>query len=183
MKACARLCGCNSIYPIGDRNVRKVMGGSRESIVVFPGGFIEAAGSTTAGLRLYAGTYAYWIRRCIEFDYDLRVLCVYHGAEIYQQSDFLLAQRLAIAKRGLPGILPALPRPPPKLAVRELLLHPALTEGDASGHSPEERVRARAETLCTQLCDEIARAHVQDAEAVLAATGTRPRAMTIRSKL
>jgi hypothetical protein len=64
MKACARLCGCDSVYPIGDRNVRKVMNGSRESIVVFPGGFVEAAESTTSGLRLYAGTYAYWIRRC-----------------------------------------------------------------------------------------------------------------------
>jgi len=192
MKAAARLCGCDSIYPLGDKNVRHVMGGTRESIVVFPGGFVEAAGSTTTGLCLYAGTYAYWIRRCIEYGYDLRILLIYHGAEIYSQSDAFLPLRLAVAKRGLPGILPALPRPCP-LAGRELLFHPKLehdsrlreTEVSISVSSIEEqeRVRQSAIQLTEHVCATIERVYAADADAVLDATGAAPRGMSIRSKL
>jgi hypothetical protein len=134
---------------------------------------------------------------CIEFDYDLRVLVVYHGAEIYQQSDVCLKQRLAMAARGLPGIMPALPRPRP-LVVRELLFHPKLadsrgtseategtegSEGALTHQKEEERVRDRAAELSAHVCSQIEKVYAQDAEAVYVATGERLRHMTIRSRL
>lgn len=126
MKASARLCGSAKIYPVGDKHVRTAMSKS-EDCVVFPGGFVEATCTSRSCLRLYTGTYGYWVNRCIEYGYDIEVVLIYHGSEIWEQGEAFFESRLSLAKKGMPGILPTFPNRTP-LAVRELFYSPKQQE-------------------------------------------------------
>merc|ERR1711953_965352 len=119
MKACARMCGATKIYPVGDRHVRRAMA-NNESVSAFPGGFIEAAATSRSCLRIYTGTYGYWVNRSLEHGYDIVVAVIYHGSDIWDQGESFFDMRMSLAKRGAPGIMPTHPTRVP-LAVRELV--------------------------------------------------------------
>lgn len=162
MKASARLCGSSKIYPVGDKHVRTAMG-NRESCVVFPGGFIEAACTSRTCLRLYTGIYGYWVNRCIQYGYDIEVVLMYHGGDIWEQGESLFDARLSMAKKGMPGILPTHPSRTP-LAVRELFYSPETVE------DPEASSKAARELSAT-IIEDIVAAYANDAKRVLEITG------------
>ena len=82
----------------------------RPSLVVFPGGFVEAVGNTPEEQTLYTKTYSYWIKQCIKYKMRLRVMHVYNGSSMFPQSskfpDF--RQRMA-AQYSIPILLPISP--------------------------------------------------------------------------
>jgi hypothetical protein len=102
MKASARLCGTTKIYPVGNKHVATAMKNS-ENCVVFPGGFVEASCTSSTCLRLYTGTYRYWISRCIENGYDICVAMIYHGADIWEHGEALFDSRLSLQKEASQG--------------------------------------------------------------------------------
>jgi hypothetical protein len=162
MKASARLCGATKIHPVGDKHVRAAMD-NMENCAVFPGGFIEATCTSRTCLRLYTGIYGYWVNRCLEYGYDIVVAIVYHGSEIWEQGEGFFESRLALAKKGIPGILPTFPSRTP-LAVRELFYSPAKME---PGRACVDAARALSATIIEDLVD----AYARDAQRVLELTG------------
>lgn len=169
MALCARMSGAHAVYPVGDKHAREALA-KRDNIFMFPGGFVEASQSSLSGLRYYAGTYPYWCRRALEYDYDVRVVLCYHGAELYKQGDFAKDLRLAIAKKGIPSILPAAPSPT-SIVVRQLRLQRRLTEG--------ADVVAEAAAYAEEICVQVERAYAADAAEVERLTGTAARPMTM----
>jgi len=173
MKASARMCGATKIYPVGDKYVRKAMDNA-ENCVVFPGGFIEATCTSKSCLRLYSGTYGYWVTRCIEYGYDIEVVLIYHGSEIWEQGEAFFDSRLAMAKKGMPGILPTFPARTP-LAVREILYTP---EQLKPGPDCAEAARHLSATILT----DIVAAYSNDAARVFEITGKRLKRLEIIGK-
>lgn len=145
MKVSALLLGATNVYPVGDQHVGTALQ-RKENIFIFPGGFVEAATSTDSGLRLYAGTYSYWLRRALEHGYDLRVVLCYHGAELYRQSDYAADTREGLARRGMPAVLPALPEST-SLVVRQLRFELDL--------APGQDAKQEADRLAPGVCADI----------------------------
>jgi len=162
MKACARLCGSAKIRPVGDTHVRQAMT-NREDCVVFPGGFIEATCTSRSCLRLYTGLYGYWVNRCIEYGYDIEVVLIYHGSDIWEHGEAFFDTRLACAKKGVPGILPTFPARTP-LAVRELFYSP-------EQHDPGRACVEAGRELVATMIDDVVKAYSDDAARVLELTG------------
>lgn len=95
---------------------------NNENICLFPGGFVEVIGYTDKKIYIYTGTYSYWIKRCKEYGYDLRIQIVYNGTDFYKQSSLFLEARLFIAgKFKLPLILPYAIGNPKILFARQIL--------------------------------------------------------------
>lgn len=173
MKASARLCGSAKIYPVGDKWVRHAMKNG-EDTCVFPGGFVEATCTSRTCLRLYTGTYGYWIQRCIEYGRDMTFIIVYHGSDIWDQGEAFFESRLALAKKGIPGILPTYPVRTP-LAVRELFYSPKqLPPGS-------ECVQAARE-LSSKIINDIVTTYSNDADKVLEITGKSLKRLEIIGK-
>lgn len=173
MKASARLCGATNIRPVGDKHVRTAMD-NREDCAVFPGGFIEASCTSRSCLRLFTGIYGYWVNRCIEYGYDVGVALVYHGAEIWEQGETFFESRLALAKKGAPGILPTFPSRTP-LAVRELFYSPPQME-------PGPECTAAARELSATIIKDMVAAYANDADKVLEVTGKSLKRLEIIGK-
>ena len=116
----------------------------------------------------------YWINRCIEYGYDLEVALIYHGSDIWEQGEALFESRLALAKKGMPGILPSVPARTP-LAVRELFYSPPQLEpGEACANATRE--------LAATIIEDLLAAYSNDAARVLELTGKTLKRLEIIGK-
>ena len=78
------------------------------TLILSPGGFLEAAAYTRDKETLYLHMYPYWMRMAREYSCDVFTTFGYNLASRYfQQSSLLREVRTALAKRNLPGILPS----------------------------------------------------------------------------
>ena len=107
----AGLVGAGSVETLSHGSVQRSLAQpDRPSLAVFPGGFVEAVGTTPEEQTLYTKTYSYWIKQCIKYKMRLRVVHVYNGSSMFPQSskfsDF--RQRMA-AQYSIPIPLPVSP--------------------------------------------------------------------------
>ena len=91
------------------------------NIALFAGGFVELAGNTTVTEVIYTAKIPYWIKRCAQYGYQLRLTIIYEVSRFYQQPVWGTETRLAIAAYNLPAML-AIPNigSKPTLFVRTL---------------------------------------------------------------
>jgi hypothetical protein len=102
------LVGAGSVETLSHDTVQRSLAQpDRPSLVVFPGGFVEAIGGTPGEQTLYTKTYSYWIKQCAKHKMRLRVMHVYNGSSMFPQSSKFLEfrQRMA-AQYSIPVMMP-----------------------------------------------------------------------------
>jgi hypothetical protein len=104
------------------------------------------------------------VNRCIENGYDIEVVLIYHGSEVWDQGESFFDWRVACARKGVPGILPTFPTRTP-LAVRELFYSPEQLEPGS------EACVAASKKLAGRIVEDLVEAYSQDAARVLELTG------------
>ena len=132
---------------INNKKILKLLRQKTPSVALMPGGFVEAVSVTKKHYKYYTNTYKYWIKRAIEFDYNIRIIFCLNGANFYPQSDFMLNKRIKLAKYGIPTVLPTIPKSP-KLLVNDW--HYNISELDTSLD-----LSNRIDNIYNSLCKDI----------------------------
>jgi hypothetical protein len=100
------MCGCPEVCPLVHARIKDVLVRGK-SVIVFPGGFMEIADFSHSHETLYLHMYPYWMRMAREYMCDAYTTVGYNLAgRNFQQSSWLQDQRLSMARRSIPGILP-----------------------------------------------------------------------------
>ena len=88
------------------RNIEQQMQ-ARHTVAALPGGFGDAVAGTAQEQLVFLGTTSYWLRQCQKHGYALRILHVYNGSDMVQQSAVGLRWRARLAHRfHVPILLP-----------------------------------------------------------------------------
>jgi len=117
-RAVSRISGVYDSKGLTNDNVIEQFEKGIPSIAVMPGGFVEAVSVTSSNFRYYTNVYKYWIKKSIEYNYNIRILFTLNGAEFYPQPEFAIGLRTALAKLQIPTVIPSLPKVP-KLYVNQ----------------------------------------------------------------
>ena len=76
-----------------------------ESLVSIPGGFVEASAVTDTTEIMYVDKIPYYQKMCEEYGYDLRLVLIYGGSDVYHHIDAATSLRTRLAFWNLPAPL------------------------------------------------------------------------------
>jgi hypothetical protein len=77
----------------------------QKDIAVLPGGFVEAAATTSQYEYFYTEKIPYYLHMATAHGYRLNIVVVYGGSDFYRHATVFHATRVRIASRGFPAAL------------------------------------------------------------------------------
>lgn len=87
--------------PLTNKTIKKLMEQGR-NIALLPGGFVEAASTTSGWESLYVDKIPYYTKKCATYGYNLKYVIIYNGSTFYKHHDVCTESRTTMAYMGLP---------------------------------------------------------------------------------